>query len=152
MLLQLVAVPGDARLGELRRELRERAVPPRAEARGRRRGAAPHARRDGAQGLARIRTPVEARVRKNTKRLKIMQLLFIIEVPVMLLIRRFRKILRRSLSRWVSPKSNVEVSGLVFSCIETKLCKKILVGIRIYLKRRLRKRGRLKKENMIEGT
>jgi hypothetical protein len=39
------------------------------------------------------------------------------------------------LNRWVILKSNAEVSGLVFSYIETKFCKKILVGIRIYLKR-----------------
>ena len=32
------------------------------------------------------------------------------------------------LNRWVILKSNFEVSGLVFSCIETKFCKKILVG------------------------
>ena len=44
------------------------------------------------------------------------------------------------------------ITGLVLNCIEAKFCKEILVGIRIYLKRRLRKRGRLKKENMIEGT
>ena len=33
-----------------------------------------------------------------------------------------------NLNRWVILKSNFEVSGLVFSCIETKFCKKILVG------------------------
>ena len=32
------------------------------------------------------------------------------------------------LNRWVILKSNFEVSGFVFSCIETKSCKKILVG------------------------
>ena len=32
------------------------------------------------------------------------------------------------LNRWVILKSNFEISGLVFSCIETKFCKKILVG------------------------
>ena len=32
------------------------------------------------------------------------------------------------LNRWVILKSNFEVSGLVFSCIETKLWKNILVG------------------------
>ena len=32
------------------------------------------------------------------------------------------------LNRWVILKSNFEFSGLVFSCIATKFCKKILVG------------------------
>ena len=33
-------------------------------------------------------------------------------------------------------------------CIEANFCKSILVGIRIYLKRRSRRRGRLKEENI----
>ena len=32
------------------------------------------------------------------------------------------------LNHWVILKANFEVPGLVFSCIETKFCKKILVG------------------------
>ena len=44
------------------------------------------------------------------------------------------------LNRWVILKSNFEVSGLVFSCIETKFCKKILVGISYLFEKKIEKR------------
>ena len=45
------------------------------------------------------------------------------------------------LNRWVILKSIFEVPGLVFSCIETKFCKKILVGIAICFEKEIKKKG-----------